>query len=167
MSQWPRTLLLALLLVVARGAAAAPPVNVHGATDAYAGHGITLAWAVLRGADEMRTQVILRVERAANAPGFVAVVGIDPFTQARQSLLAPAPIGAGLAVRSPRSRFADLPRTELRFYSDAAAAAADAPVLVVFYLGVPDTTPEFTDERKLDADVAARLARVRNAGPRP
>jgi hypothetical protein len=36
-------------------------------------------------------------------------------------------------------------------------------VLTVFYLGVPDTTPEFADAAKLDAYLAERLERARNS----
>ena len=42
------------------------------------------------------------------------------------------------------------------------APAADAvPVLLVYYQGVPDTTPEFDDAVKLEAYLAERLRRVR------
>ncbi len=48
-----------------------------------------------------------------------------------------------------RARFAQLPRTELRFFSSERDAAAGNPALSVFYLGVPDTTPEFDSEARL------------------
>ena len=43
----------------------------------------------------------------------------------------------------------------------AAVAGAMVPIMVVFYLGVPDTTPEFADAAKLDAYLADRIGRVR------
>jgi hypothetical protein len=36
------------------------------------------------------------------------------------------------------------------------------PKLIVFYAGVPDTTPEFADRRKLDTYLDERIARAPN-----
>ena len=46
----------------------------------------------------------------------------------------------------------------------AAAAQSGSPALVIFYHGVPDTTPEFTDASGLDAHLAARIGQVRATG---
>jgi len=56
-----------------------------------------------------------------------------------------------------------LPRTEWRFYSANATAvkASDVPALLVYYQGVPDTTPEFKDEAALAASLDQRIARAR------
>ena len=70
----------------------------------------------------------------------------------------------GPELRAARAQFADLPRTELRFYATAAAAQADTPRLVVYFLGVPDTTPEFATEANLSAYLADRIARIRAPG---
>jgi hypothetical protein len=49
-------------------------------------------------------------------------------------------------------------------FDSAAHAQANAPQLVVYYLGVPDTTPEFADAAKLDASLSERIARARAPG---
>ena len=67
-------------------------------------------------------------------------------------------------MRIPRAQFADYPRTELRLFASAAAAQSGPPALVIFYHGVPDTTPEFNDASKLDAHLAARIAQARATG---
>jgi hypothetical protein len=67
----------------------------------------------------------------------------------------------------PRSQYADFPRSEVRLYASPAAARANTPSLVVFYLGVPDTTPEFTSEEALHAYFADQIARARAAGKTP
>ena len=76
-------------------------------------------------------------------------------------LLTPTKLSGAYEFTSPRSRFVDYPSTELRFYRVAADAEADTPVLVVDYLGLPDTTPEFTTKVQLDAYLAERLAGAR------
>ena len=72
------------------------------------------------------------------------------------------PVGDRVEVRIARADFADFPRTELRFW----ASWTESPALVVYYLGVPDTTPEFANEATLDAYLAARIERIR-AGKSP
>ena len=154
-------LLLALLL--ASAASAAPPAEAHGSLDTYAAPGVALAWAVLRGKDEAATTVVVRVDADPAVYGALAVAGVDPFTKASHSLLAAAPIAGTLTVRLPRARFADLPRTEWRFYRASAPAASDAPALLVYYQGIPDTTPEFADEAKLSAYLADRIGQARRS----
>jgi hypothetical protein len=143
----------------AAGAAAAS--EMHGSLDAFAARGVALAWGVLRGKDEATTQVVVRVEADRARYGALAVAGVDPFTRASQPLVPVAPLDGVRIVRIPRARFADLPRTEWRFFAGAAPAAGDAASLLVFYQGIPDTTPEFDDAARLERDLAARIERAR------
>ena len=143
----------------ATGAAAAS--EMHGSLDAFAARGVALAWGVLRGKDEATTQVVVRVEADRAQYGALAVAGVDPFTRASQPLVPSAPIDGVRTVRIPRARFADLPRTEWRLFASGTPAAGDAPALLVFYQGIPDTTPEFDDAARLERDLIARIERAR------
>ena len=142
--------LMALLTSTAQAA------DVHGASDAFAGEGVAIAWGVLRGANEESTLVVVRVAADAKRYSRVEVAGIDPFTRDTKIRLAASALGASLDVRLPRSGFADHPRTELRF--------SGAELMTVYYLGIPDTTPEFASAAALDAHLAARMARLRSDG---
>lgn len=143
--------------------AADAPQELHGHSDAFAANGVMIAWGVLRGASEESTTIVLRVAADPALFARVAVDGVDPFTQRRQVVVAERPV-AGLAdVRTPRAHFAEFPRTELRFYAAGASPAPAAPALVVFYLGVPDTTPEFANEPSLNAYLAERIAQISTA----
>jgi hypothetical protein len=122
---------------------------------------VALAWGVLRGATEAATLVVVRIAAASDAFASVAVVGLDPFTQRQQPLLAMTPVAAGIDVRVPRTHFADFPRTEVRLYGMPDAGGTGAPALVVYFLGVPDTTPEFASEAALESYLVQRLARAR------
>ena len=62
-------------------------------------------------------------------------------------------------MRIPRAQFADTPRTEWAYYMSEGDAREGKPALVVYYLGIPDTTPEFADAAKLDAYLGARTKR--------
>lgn len=155
-------------LVATLACAAQAQTVVHGSHDAYAGPGIALAWGVSRGATEAAAAVVVRVEPDARYP-WIAVRGVDPFTKDEVALLAPRSVPAGgLDVRILRAKFADTPRTEWLLFGSEASARAGKPEVVVYYLGVPDTTPEFTDDAKLDAYLRDRLVKARaGAGKSP
>ena len=150
------TLSLALSFQIAAKAADSP-AEIHGHSDVFAGNGIAIAWGILRGASEDTTMIVLRVAADPAVYARLAADGVDPFTQGRKSIVPERPLSAQVDVRIPRSQSGDFPRTELRFFA-ASASAGSAPRLVVFYLGVPDTTPEMTTEANLEAHLAARIA---------
>ena len=162
-----RSLAAALALGAGLACAADAPREVHGSSDAFAAPGIALAWGVLRGRTEAATHVVVRIAVDPQRYPWLALAGIDPFTKAEQPVLRTTEAAGAFDVRIPRAQFADFPRTELRLFASAAAARDGAPALVVFYHGVPDTTPEFADPAKLDAHLAARLAALGAAGGRP
>ena len=148
--------LLLVGLVLASGAAvhgAETPREVHGMSDAFAAPGVAMAWGVVRGASETATVVVARIVTDPATYPWLAVTGGDPFTHRTGPLLTATRSSGVIDVRSPRAHFADLPRTEFRLYESAAAAQQDAPALVVFFLGVPDTTPEFATEDKLQGQL--------------
>ena len=132
--------------------------EVHGASDAFAGDGVVIDWGVLRGANEESTTVVLRLAADARRYSRVEVAGIDPFTRAAKIRYPVTRLGAGLDVPLPRAGFADHPRTELRF--------AGPEELTVYYLGIPDTTPEFSTAAALEAHLASRMARLKS-GSKP
>jgi hypothetical protein len=153
------------LAILARAVGAQPLPSpfreVHGALDVYAGEGIVLAWAVLRGKDEKTTTVTVRVEADAARYGALSVTGVDPFTKDAVALTPLAPIPGSFQVRAARARFADHPRTEWRFYRESVPTRDAPPALLVYYQGIPDTAPEFDDATKLDAYLTERLQRAR------
>lgn len=150
-----------LMLAPWPGLAAAAPREVHGAHDAWAEPGAALAWGVLRGRDEASTRVIIRVELDPRVWARLQASGRDPFGGG--SVERPMLQGDGglFTVDELRNRFADHPRTELRLFAPGAAE----PGLLVYFLGVPDTTPEWTDAAALQADLRARIAAARARMP--
>jgi hypothetical protein len=137
-----RTLVFGALLLAAAHANGQTR-ELHGASDYFASDGVSVAWAVLRGADEELTQVRLRVLADPTRYTHFEVFGIDPFSKEAARLAAPRAAPATVGI--PRARFSQLPRTEVRFHS-----SDGKPALVVFYLSLPDTTPEFDSEAKLE-----------------
>jgi hypothetical protein len=159
-----RALLAGLGLLAGLASASDAPREAHGSADIYAAPGVALAWGVLRGANEAATTVVVRIVTDPAMYPWLAVAGIDPFTKAEQPVQRAVASTGSLDVRIARAQFADYPRTELRFFPSAAAAQSGAPAFMIFYHGVPDTTPEFTDAAKLEAHLAARVAHARATG---
>ncbi len=137
----------------------------HGSLDFYAGDGFRLAWAVLkagpgRSPDEdiivLRITGIAAAGLASAAPAAEAY-GVDPFGGDRKLLpAAPGPEGT-IELRLPRSHFADFPRTEIALFAGPEARKTGGPALNVYFLGIPDTTPEFLDPEKMEAYLKERL----------
>jgi hypothetical protein len=132
--------------------------QVHGESSSFAGHGVAMVWAVLRGASEEDTRVVLRIAQAGADYAAVSVDGVDPFSQRHQTLLRVQPFGSWVDVRTPRGTFADLPRREIHFYT-AVDRDAQHPSLTVYFMGLPDTTPEFVSEAALRAYLEDALAK--------
>jgi len=139
------------------------PWELHGMADTFGAPGLAAAWGVLRGVNEATTTVVVRIATDPQKYGWMDVVGIDPFSKQEQALRPAMASTNVIDVRQPRARFADFPRTEIRLYDSEAAVRSGAPALTVFFLGVPDTTPEFASEEKLEAYLGDRIARLQAA----
>jgi len=146
-------------------------LEVHGERDVFTAPGVTLAWGVLRGPIEDETQVVIRVVLTLGPYYYVRLYGIDPFSGDRRLMAASERVpdkfpGAGLLprrmidLRTPRHTFAGHPRREIRLYRTEGEWSADVSALTIYYLGVPDTTPEFVSEPALTTylDGAVRRA---------
>lgn len=148
---------LALVAALALGFPAAAAERIHGADSHYASADVALAWAVLRHADEAETAIVIRVVDPAGRGWHVKAEGVDPFGGGRTIFAAARPVGSGVDVVVPRRLLADHPSLELHFAASAVALGDGKPDLTVYYLGVPDTTPEFLERAALDAYLARKV----------
>jgi hypothetical protein len=135
--------------------------TVHGADSVFAASGIAIVWGVLRAPTEEETVVVTRISNPVARYAYLRVEGVDPFTGRRIAVVEGAPLGTRADVKSPRAGFADFPRREIHLYASEAEWRLRKPALTVYYLGVPDTTPEFTSEAALDAYLAGTQPRAR------
>ena len=133
---------------------------VHGADSVLVERDLGIVWGVLKNDAEERTMVVLRVSNPTGRYAYVSADGVDPFTQRRVTVIEGRPLGASVDLTMPRTSFADLPQREIHLYASAVDWRAGRPGLTVYYLGVPDTTPEFTTEAALET----YLARPRSPG---
>jgi hypothetical protein len=151
--------LLSMALLNVPVPAAGQGQQVHGENSSFLGNGVAMVWVVLRGTSEEDTQVILRIAPAGGDFSALSVEGVDPFTQQRREILARRPLGNWLEVRTSRATFADFPRREIHFYA-AGDQHAQGPSLTVYFMGLPDTSPEFNSEAALKKYVDDTLAKL-------
>lgn len=118
--------------------------------------------AVLRAPKEEDTAIVLRVEPDPSAYAWIEIIGKDPFSQREDRLQAATAVGGPFDLKVGRARFADFPRTEVRLWRAGPAPGGSPPALIVYYLGVPDTTPEIAQPQDLDRSLSARIARARD-----
>jgi ABC-type Fe3+/spermidine/putrescine transport system ATPase subunit len=98
----------------------------------------------------VKATVWLRIVNRTNAYSHVAINGVDPFTKKREKVEAGVALKAETRLASDRDSFSDLPSREVHFYRTEADWRANKPALNVYYLGVPDTTPEFSARAAMD-----------------
>ena len=148
----------ALLVGAAWWVSASAAERVHGEDHDFAAPGVRILWGVAKGRTEDDTRVVLRILSPDGVFSHAALEGHDPFSKARRTLIARRSIDQRLDLETPRAGFADLPSREVHLYRDGAE-----PALVVYYLGAPDTTPEFASVEALRAyfDRAETLPRRR------
>jgi len=155
-----RGIVLALALFLWPAPSPGQGHEVHGENSVFAGEGIAIAWGILKAAVEDQSQVILRIVPLGQPFAAVRIEAVDPFTTKRDVVLDGQPLRDRLDIRSPRGSFADFPRREIHLYRTAADWQARRPTATVYYLGVPDTTPEFISEAGLFAYLYDALAKM-------
>ena len=152
---------IAIALLLAAQTSPGAGAEVHGERDVFAVPGMVLAWAVLRTPVEEETQVVIRVVLTADTYAYVRMWGVDPFSGERRVMTPGGRIAGIVHLMTPRRTFVEHPRREIRLYRTEKDWKAERPALTIYYLGVPDTTPEFVTEAALAAYLADAVSRAR------
>lgn len=146
-----RALIAAILLIALGNAYAQVKAEaLHGADGIFVVPDAAIVWAVLKQPSGDKADVWLRVVNSTRKFSHVAIDGVDPFSKKRERVEAGTRLEAEVRIASDRDTFADLPSRELHLYRSEADWRANKPALTVYYLGVPDTTPEFTTRVAMD-----------------
>jgi hypothetical protein len=132
---------------------------VHGENSEFAGRGVAMVWAILKAPVEEESQVVVRLAPLDPAFQSLSVDGVDPFDQRRREMLSRTRLGETFETRIARGTFAEFTRREFHFYT-AADEQAGAPSLTVYFMGVPDTAPEFLAESALSTYLGDTLQKV-------
>jgi len=127
--------------------------EIHGADSSFRVDCLGIVWGVLRSLQGAPAQVVIRVRvlEDSRAPyAAFAVQAVQPLSGATDWVTRRRPLAAVNDVVSSREVFKDMTGRRLLFYRQAAGAPDPAPDLVVYYMGVPDTTPEFADAGQME-----------------
>ena len=155
---------LVLLFVLLAGRPAFAAAELHGADSSFRAEGVTILWAILKGASEENSFVYIRIlHDAAAAPTlkFYRVEAVDPFSKERAWLMKGESLGPIRTLKIVRTDFRDKTERWFHFYTDRESLEKDRPALTIFYHGVPDTAPELLTEAELEAYLAQALSRVK------
>jgi hypothetical protein len=150
MSRGAAILLMFMALAAPDNARAQAP-QLHGADTVLISPTITIIWGVLRDPKQELALAVARVINTARRYDFVTLEAVDPFSGRRATVAAAVPLNEQADLRSPRGSYADYPRREFHFYRSAADLRAKRPALTVYYVSLPDTTPELRSEAALQA----------------
>jgi len=156
------TLLFLFALLAGKPAFAA--AELHGADSSFRAQGVTVLWAILKGASEETSLVHMRIlHDQAEAPGlqFYRVEAVDPFSKERAWVMKGEPLGASQTLKTVRTDFRDKTERWLHFYADRESLEKGRPALTIFYHGVPDTAPELLTEAELEAFLAQAPSRIK------
>jgi hypothetical protein len=113
---------------------------LHGADGIFVSPDASIIWAVLKQPTGDKAAVWLRVVNSTRKFTHVSIDGVEAGTK----------LGAEVRVSSDRDTFSDLPSREVHFYLTESDLHASKAALTVYYLGVPDTTPEFSTRTAMD-----------------
>jgi hypothetical protein len=144
-------ILLVFVALAAPDIARAQAPQLHGADTVLISPSVTIIWGVLRDPKQELALAVARVINTARRYDFVTLEAVDPFSGCRATVAAGVPLNEQADLRSPRGSYADYPRREFHFYRSAADLRAKRPALIVYYVSLPDTTPELRSEAALQA----------------
>jgi hypothetical protein len=155
---------LVLLIILSAAMPAVAATEIHGADSSFRAQGITILWAIMKGASEETSFVHIRIiHDQAAVPGlqFYRIEAVDPFSKEREWVTKGEPLGTIQTLKIIRTDFRDKTERWLHFYADRESLEKGRPALTIFYHGVPDTAPELLTERELEAYLAEAPSRIK------
>jgi len=139
-----------MLLAFGNARAQAHGEVLHGADGIFVVPEAAIVWAVLKQPAGDKAAVWLRIINSTRKFSHVAIDGVDPFRKKRERVTVGVKLESEVRLETDRDTFSDLPSREIHFYRTQADLRDNKPTLTVYYLGVPDTTPEFSTRAALD-----------------
>lgn len=150
-----RLALLALLFLAAFPAAGVRGETqvLHGADSTFRSDGLGICWGIVKAQDTGALQVVIRI-RVLDADHHrfqsFAVKAFHPFSGAAEWIAVRRPLQATNDILTPREDFKRLGGRQILFYTSAGGPEDQAPDVIVEYLGIPDTSPQFTNRDDLE-----------------
>lgn len=140
----------------------------HGADSFFKTNGISIFWAILKGPEESSSWVYIKVidpEDDLKQFHTFSLIASHPFSDSEEWLIKGEKLKKENMIRLNRESFKEMMERTFFFYQSEEIEdyRNEIPDMIVYYLSVPDTAPEFLTLEKLEAyfiDAEKRLEKV-------
>jgi hypothetical protein len=125
----------------------------HGADSVFEKEGMVILWAILKGSTEETSWVYIKILQPEGGQipfSIFGVEAVDPFSKAKEWIVKGKTLNNPQMIRSIRASFREKIGRRISFYQNKEEYQADKPAMAVFYLGVPDTSPELLSEKEVE-----------------
>jgi len=123
----------------------------HGADSVFEAEGITILWAILKGPTEESSWVYIKIINSPKSPFQVfSVEAVDPFSREKEWVVKGEKLREENVIKGVRPSFKDKTARRILFYRTIEAFEKEKPDMAVYYLGVPDTSPEVLSEKETE-----------------
>jgi len=144
--------------------ACAEEKEYHGADSVFQAEGIAIFWAILKGADDESSLVYINIiVTDDNSEKFAkfSVLAVDPFSKEEKWVFEGQEFKKKNLLKLNRASFRDMMERRFFFYKTDESYKDEKPDMVVYYLSIPDTAPEFLEESKLEEYFKDAIARLK------
>ena len=123
----------------------------HGADSVFEREGITILWAILKGPTEESSWVYIKIINSEKNPlQIFSVEAVDPFSKEKEWVIKRKKLEKENLFRPVRTSFRDKTARRILFYRSTEAFEKENPDMAVYYLGIPDTSPEVLSEKEME-----------------
>jgi len=123
----------------------------HGADSVFEREGITILWAILKGPTEESSWVYIKIINSGKSSfQTFSVEAVDPFSQEKEWVVKGKKLEKENLVRGVRTSFRDKTARRILFYQSKEAFEKENPEMAIYYLGIPDTSPEVLSEKEME-----------------
>jgi hypothetical protein len=134
----------------------------HGADSVFEKEGIAILWAILKGPTEESSWVYIKIVNSGKSPfQAFSVEAVDPFSKEKEWVVKGKKLKKENLVRSNRTSFRDKTARRILFYRSEKAFEKENPDIAIYYLGVPDTSPEVLSEKEIEDYFEKALERLK------
>jgi hypothetical protein len=134
----------------------------HGADSVFEREGITILWAILKGPTEESSWVYIKIVNSGKSPfQTFSVEAVDPFSKEKEWVVKGKKLEKENLVRGVRTSFRDKTARRILFYRSTEAFEKENPDMAVYYLGVPDTSPEVLLEKEMEGYFEKAIERLK------
>jgi hypothetical protein len=135
----------------------------HGADSVFQAEGTAIFWAILKGSDDESSLVYIRIiviDDDVDPFAKFSVLAVDPFSKDEQWVIEGKEFHKENVLTFNRASFRDMMERRFFFYTTDENYQDTKPDMLVYYLSIPDTAPEFLEESEIEdyfKDAVTRL----------